>query len=706
MLTGTSYTNSFDTFEADQGTPGEWTTYTGATATAPGSIAAWSAINYTASSNTWRTTSGRFANQASTYSYVGLTNFDGSEAVAVQQAEPNRCMAVRQVSGTDMGVAFVLKLADTLDRRDFVMTLDSLNLDPTSPRTTTWTVDYGFGTTPTIFVPVTNFANAAGTFSTNPRKIIFPNGTLDNSAGPVWIRIVVLSPTSGSGNRETTGIDNVGLTWAPGAACTPVSISANPAPVAGYINGNASFTVGALGTSPRYYVWLKNNSTVLVDDGIHINGSSTPTLSLTTLQTADAGTYSCIVSNACDGTLYSSTSAGAALTVSSPPAVTIAYLHTLVDPTSWAPTNSSLLYEATGLITTLTNTTTANTASYYLQDGTAGINLFCTFGSTFRPNIGDVVTAVGFLSSFGGNLELEANLSNPAQSVTILSNNIAAYPAAKIIAWDNLYQFGTNADLNYNVQGAVALLTNVYFGPWAGVVTTNGNYNMIVTNALGQTARVLLPAALDNDLAARTIPPFAYAVQGPLVATTSGYQVMPTRWTDIVTTAPSITLDTPADGASFTAPANITLSATVTSNDYTISAVNFYEGTTLITSVTTPPYSYLWNDVGGGSYPISAQAVYPLFGNNLTVSSGINTVTVSGTLVPVSSVSIAPGAGNSLNISYAGGSASQFVLVGTNNVAAPLATWPVIQTTNGTTPATFNVPIGSETQMYYKIRSQ
>ena len=80
-------------------------------------------------------------------------------------------------------------------------------------------------------------------------------------------------------------------------------------------------------------------------------------------------------------------------------------------------------------------------------------------------------------------------------------------------------------------------------------------------------------------------------------------------------------------------------------------------------------------------------------------------MTVTSALARVSSMSIAPGAGNSLNISYTGGSASQFVLLGTNDVTAPLASWPVIQTTNGTTPATFNIPIGSG-QMFYKIKSQ
>jgi hypothetical protein len=542
-LTGTSYTNAFDTFEADFGTPGEWFTYTGATATSSGTLYTWNSMNYTAVSNYWRNTSGRFANQASTYSYIGLTNFLGTEGRDIQTNEPNRCLAVRQTGSLgDPGAAFVFKIADTLDRKDFQLYVDLLSLDSTTGRATTWTVDYGFGSQPTVFIPLATWVTTVSNFITYHTNITFPNGTIDNNSGPVWIRIVTLTASTGSGNRPTSAIDNFGLTWAPGAACTPVSISSSPAPVAGYINGNASFTVGALGTAPRYYVWLKNGSTVLSDDG-HFSGTATPTLSISTLLTTDAGTYSCVVSNVCEGTLYSKTSSGAALTVNSPPAASIAYLHTLVDPTTWAPTNTSLLYTATGIITTYTNTTTGNTASYYLQDGTGGINLFCTFGANFRPAIGDVVTAVGFLSSFGGNLELEAILNNPAQSVTIWSNNIAAYPAAKPISWDNLYQFGTNADLNYNYQGTLVILSGVYFTN-AGFVTGATNYNLVVTNALGQSARVYLPAALDTDLTGRTIPAYA-SVQGPLIATTSGYQVMPTRWSDIVagSAAASVTIN-------------------------------------------------------------------------------------------------------------------------------------------------------------------
>jgi len=70
------------------------------------------------------------------------------------------------------------------------------------------------------------------------------------------------------------------------------------------------------------------------------------------------------------------------LSVIIPPTVSIAFLRGLVDPANnWLATNSTIAYQATGIITTYTNITSGNTASYYLQDATAGINIFATFAA-------------------------------------------------------------------------------------------------------------------------------------------------------------------------------------------------------------------------------------------------------------------------------------------------------------------------------------
>jgi RHS repeat-associated protein len=71
----------------------------------------------------------------------------------------------------------------------------------------------------------------------------------------------------------------------------------------------------------------------------------------------------------------------------------------------------------------------------------------------------------------------------------------------------------------------------------------------------------------------------------------------------------SVTLTAPANGALFTAPANITLTATATAaQGYTVSKVEFFRGSTLIGTATTAPYSFNWTNVPAGSYAVTAKA--------------------------------------------------------------------------------------------------
>ncbi|MEP6915056.1 MAG: Ig-like domain-containing protein, partial [Acidobacteriota bacterium] len=71
---------------------------------------------------------------------------------------------------------------------------------------------------------------------------------------------------------------------------------------------------------------------------------------------------------------------------------------------------------------------------------------------------------------------------------------------------------------------------------------------------------------------------------------------------------PAVAVTAPATGASFTAPASITVSANATDPDGTIARVEFYAGATLLATRTTLPYSVAWNSVPAGSYALTARA--------------------------------------------------------------------------------------------------
>ena len=72
--------------------------------------------------------------------------------------------------------------------------------------------------------------------------------------------------------------------------------------------------------------------------------------------------------------------------------------------------------------------------------------------------------------------------------------------------------------------------------------------------------------------------------------------------------APTVTLTQPDPGTVLLTPANLTLSATATDSDGTITQVEFYNGSTLIGTATSAPYTATWNAIPAGSYRLTAIA--------------------------------------------------------------------------------------------------
>src|SRR5437667_1022498 len=64
-----------------------------------------------------------------------------------------------------------------------------------------------------------------------------------------------------------------------------------------------------------------------------------------------------------------------------------------------------------------------------------------------------------------------------------------------------------------------------------------------------------------------------------------------------VNSLPSVSLTSPSSNASFKAPANIPLAVQVADTDGSIASVEYFYGTTSITSLSAPPYSFVWTEV-------------------------------------------------------------------------------------------------------------
>ena len=145
----------------------------------------------------------------------------------------------------------------------------------------------------------------------------------------------------------------------------------------------------------------------------------------------------------------------------------------------------------------------------------------------------------------------------------------------------------------------------------AGNISLTGNgslWTISVTPAADQTGTAII----------------ALTVCDPWLCTTTNFSVT-------VVPLPTIALTSPANNASYTAPATVNLNANVVANGHSISAVQFFNGTTLLGQVTSTPYSFAWTNVTAGNYSLTARAVYDA-GN--TVSSTPATA-ISVTAVPI-----------------------------------------------------------------------
>ena len=89
---------------------------------------------------------------------------------------------------------------------------------------------------------------------------------------------------------------------------------------------------------------------------------------------------------------------------------------------------------------------------------------------------------------------------------------------------------------------------------------------------------------------------------------------------------PSISLTSPSSGATFTAPATLTLAATASDPEGQVAKVEFYAGSSLIGTAVTAPYSVSWSSVPAGTYSLTAVA-YDAAGQS--TASTAATVTVS-----------------------------------------------------------------------------
>jgi hypothetical protein len=291
-------------------------------------------------------------------------------------------------------------------------------------------------------------------------------------------------------------------------------------------------------------------------------------------------------------------------------------------PPSRSYTNMSSSQVADFTAAAFTQSTLYPVADAYVQDGTSANANF------------------GTATSLGVRTDSAANTGNNRDAylrfdLTAVPNNITS---AKLRVYASLSTAGSAATSAYSVSS-----TN-WVESGTGGITWNNKPARSSTALTGATATVnsTTLAAYDIDVTAyvkgeksagRDL--VSLALHNPTAttinttlnsreATANKPQLLVTTSTS--NASPTVSLTSPANGSSFTAPANITVAATAADGDGSVSKVEFFAGTTLIGTATTSPYQITWPSVAVGSYQLTAVATDNL---GATTRSGAVTVNVN-----------------------------------------------------------------------------
>jgi hypothetical protein len=197
VLSSGTYTQNFDNIGTTQ--PTGWTVTTAASSSSLGTAA-----TFPSATSTWADTGGAFKNLASA---TGLVSTD---TTTTQNASLDRSLGIRQIAAFgDAGAAFNFNFATTgLSVSSISLSLDMLSVQT---RSTTWSIQYGVGSSPTSFTTLGTWSDPGAFGTTSYTFTTADFGSNLNNLSNAWFRVVALTVSSGSGSRDTIGVDDFSI---------------------------------------------------------------------------------------------------------------------------------------------------------------------------------------------------------------------------------------------------------------------------------------------------------------------------------------------------------------------------------------------------------------------------------------------------------------------------------------------------------------
>ena len=182
---------------------------------------------------------------------------------------------------------------------------------------------------------------------------------------------------------------------------------------------------------------------------------------------------------------------------------------------------------------------------------------------------------------------------------------------------------------------------------------------------------------------------------------TGGLESLPSSevsFTAAANQAPAVNITSPVNGTQFTAPANITVSASANDSDGSIARVEFYNGATKLGEDTTSPYSFAWSGVPAGNYSLSSIA-YDNLGAS-TQSAAVNVIVNVALPVAATGLSATAVSTSQINLSWAASSGAASY----NVKRSPISGGPYTTISTGVSGTTYNnAGLPAQTTYYYVV---
>jgi hypothetical protein len=388
-----------------------------------------------------------------------------------------------------------------------------------------------------------------------------------------------------------------------------LSLSASPAIIGQpqstnvFVGATVTFSVSANGSPPLRYQWYFNNGA--------ITNQTNATLTLVNVQLTDAGNYKVRVTNSVDP--VGIFSAIANLFVLVPPTVRITATDPVAAEAGFDPGAVTIFRTGSGgtnrALTVFFNVSgTATPGSDYVALSSPATILAGTFSTTLTITpIDDAIvepTETVIVTLLASPDYIVATQS--VATVSILDNDNHA-PSIMVTNPVNGAQF--TAPVNVLLQaaasdsdGSVATVDYYFDGVNPLGTATIKPYSVTWTNAPAGN-HVITAVATDNFGLSTTSAPVSI----------------------LINALPQVSITSPANGASFVTPANITIVANPT-DDVSVALVEFFSGGVLIGSRASAPYSITWSNVAVGSYVLLARVTDNLGATNYSAPVNISVI--------------------------------------------------------------------------------